>query len=437
MYSCKNCKYASSTKLWKCPDCDSFWTFIEDSALDKKLKMKSKHIISKWKVLTQREFKTNSSYFLLRNKEFLRVFTDGVKMWGMYLLGWAPWIGKSTLVLQIVEDIILNNNIKIWYFTGEEQETQVFARRERIREWTKSKDINLQDNMHLFHTTHLEDIISTTEEYGFDLIIIDSVQTIYSVETDSAAGSANQVKYCSEKLSEFCKQSWITSFIIWHVTKWGEIAGPKYLEHIVDVVMYLEWDRFGQLRFLRNQKNRFGHTDDSWIFEMTLFGLQPVYDLKDRILQSANTTIPGSVFTIWLDNWRPVLTTIEVLLNKTNYKFPQKNCIGVSTKRVDLVLAILERYLKLNLSLFDIFVNVPGEFSFIDSWLDLAIAVGIYSQYSNKVVDKQNVFIWELWLGGQVVKTKLHNKRTREVPDSFQVVDLNVLKNIIELKQWI
>jgi len=432
MYTCKSCQYASSSKLWKCPSCGSFGTFEIDQSLGKSSKKKSKHDIQLGTIL-QSKSKDNqrSIFFQLENRELQRVFGKGVKKWGMYLLGGAPGIGKSTLILQIIKDLLTNNELTIGYFTGEEQEDQILQRMNRISGW-KTNNFGWD----IFHSTHLEDIISTAQKHDFDFIIIDSIQTIYSNHNDSVAGSANQVKYCTEKISEFCKQNNCTIFVIGHVTKWWEIAGPKYLEHIVDVVMYLEWDRFGQLRFLRSQKNRFGHTDDSGIFEMTLFGLQPVYDLKERILNSANTSIPGSVFTIWLDNGRPVLTTVEVLLNKTNNKFPQKNCIWVSAKRVDLVVAILERYLKLNLSLFDIFVNIPWEFSFLDSGLDLAIAAGIYSQYTNKIASKNQIFLSELWLGGQLVKTKLHEKRLREIPQGFDKVDTSVIKNVVELKNW-
>jgi len=437
MYSCVNCDYSSSKKLGKCPECGEFWTFLENKTLVNKKEKDCKHSISEWEILKKKVINTTENSFLnVQNTEFQRIFTNWIKKWWMYLLWWSPGIWKSTLILQIISDILENNKVKIGYFTWEEQESQIFGRRERLMQ-SDSQKLNKYENIHIFHTTHLEDIFSTSQEYNFDFIVIDSVQTIYTLQTDSSAGSPNQVKYCSEKISEFCKKIWITSFIIWHVTKWWEIAWPKYLEHIVDVVLYLEWDRFGQLRFLRSQKNRFGNTDDSWIFEMTLFGLQPVYDLKDRIIKNANTSIPGSVFTIWLDNGRPVLTTVEVLINKTNYKFPQKNCIWVSAKRVDLVVAILERYLKINLSLFDIFVNVPWEFSFMESWLDLAIAVAIYSQYSNNLIEKNKIFLWELWLWWQLVKTKLHDKRKREVPDGFECIDYNSLKNIVELRQWI
>ena len=149
---------------------------------------------------------------------------------------------------------------------------------------------------------------------------------------------------------------------------------------------------------------------------MTLFGLQPVYDIKERILQSASN-MPGSVLSIGLDNGRPVITQVEVLINKTKFKFPQRNCIGVDSKRVDLVIAILERYLNINLGFFDIFVNVPGEFDFRDSGIDLAIAAGIYSQYTNQKVPQHTIFLGELALSGKVVKSKLHDKRAKELPE--------------------
>ncbi len=166
---------------------------------------------------------------------------------------------------------------------------------------------------------------------------------------------------------------------------------------------------------------------------MTLFGLQPVYDIKDRILQAAST-MPGSVLSIGLDNGRPVVTNVEVLLNRTQFKFPQRNCIGVDHKRVDLVIAILERYLKINLGLFDIFVNVPGEFDFRDSGLDLAIAAGIYSQYTNAQAAKDTIFLGELALSGKVVKSRLHDKRAKEVPEGFVLQDPSNTPYILTLK---
>jgi DNA repair protein RadA/Sms len=426
MYICNVCWYGSPTKLGKCPQCDSFGSFVEWWSGKES---KSKHSVKQGSVLTADNNKISSRFWTVSSKELQRVLQQGIKQWWIYLLWGEPGIGKSTIILQILQDLLANNDMSIQYFSGEEQTNQIVSRWERI---DPDKKVGIE-KMELYHATHIEDILTTAESTNPDCIIIDSIQTVYSEHTDSSAWSPNQVKYCAEKLSEFGKKHNCTIIIIWHVTKWGEIAGPKYLEHIVDVVLYLEGDRFGQLRFLRSQKNRFGHTDDSGIFEMTLFWLQPVYDIKERILQ-ASSTMPGSVLTIWLDNGRPVLANIEVLLNKTKYKFPQRSCIGVDSKRVDLVIAILERYLKINLGFFDIFVNVPGEFDFRDSGLDLAIAVWLHSQYTNTNVPQNSIFLWELALSGKVVKSKLHDKRAKELPEWFTLYDGNNIKHIIELK---
>jgi DNA repair protein RadA/Sms len=430
----------------------------------------TKHIVHAGSVLDKNAASVKSHFRKLSNTELQRVLQQGVKQGGIYLLWWEPGIGKSTIILQILQDLLSHNDMQIQYFTGEEQPNQIMSRWERLfssarhpdpvilsetKDLSNSKDSsaepqngwaqdssvdslsqndkNPEDSLTIYHSTHIEDILTTAESTQPDLMIIDSIQTIYSEHTDSSAWSPNQVKYCSEKLSEYGKQNNCTVIIIGHVTKGGEIAGPKYLEHIVDVVLYLEWDRFGQLRFLRSQKNRFGHTDDSGIFEMTLFGLQPVYDIKDRILQAASS-MPWSVLSIGLDNGRPVITNVEVLLNRTQFKFPQRNCIGVDHKRVDLVIAILERYLKINLGLFDIFVNVPGEFDFRDSGLDLAIAAGIYSQYTNAQAPKDTIFLGELALSGKVVKSRLHDKRAKEVPDWFILQDPANTPYILTLK---
>lgn len=364
-----------------------------------------------------------SSYMPLADKELVRLFPKWLKEWWVYLLGGEPWIGKSTIALQIVQQL---SNQRIAYFSGEEQSDQIVDRHARIT------DNKTTEQMDIFHANHLEDILLTVETGQYDLIIVDSIQTIYSENLDGASGSPAQVKYCAEKLTELCKKQNITALIIGHVTKGGEIAGPKYLEHLVDAVLYLEGDRYGQYRVLRCIKNRFGNTDEVAIFEMTLFGLKPVYDLKERIIWSANLTIPGSVLAVGIDNGRPVVVHLEVLLNKTQWKYPVRQVVGVDGKRVDLIIAILERYLKANLGWFDVFVNVPGEFSFKDSGLDLAVAAAIYSQFKNKVVDKHLLFLGEIGLGGQILQTKLHEKRTKEVGE-MDLIDYKRIKHISEL----
>jgi len=344
-------------------------------------------------------------------------------------------------MLQILEQLSSNNNIKIAYFSWEEDTSQITDRKNRLDQnddhpLKKGVDTGkaASEGFHIYQAHHLEDILTTTQANQYDLIVVDSIQTVYTPHHDSVAWSIAQIKRCSEKISERCKKHGVACFLIGHVTKWGEIAGPKYLEHIVDVVLYLEGDRYGQYRFLRTKKNRFGPSDEVGIFEMTLFGLLPVYDLKDRIINQANITAPGNVLTVGIDNGRPVIVHLEVLLNKANGKYPQRITSGIEQKRLQIIIAILERYLKVNLSAFDIYVNIPGEFEFRDTGLDLAIAAAVYSQSKNVIIDKQLIFLGELGLSGQLLPTKNHKRRKNDIQE-FDCIDFERIKYISELPQ--
>jgi DNA repair protein RadA/Sms len=408
MYVCNNCSYTSITKLGKCPECGKFWTFE---------KKEEKNTKQTWNILSETK-NIKNKFYDLANSELKRVFTHGINSSGVYLLGGQPWIGKSTIVLQLIQSF--KENVNVAYFSGEEDSNAVINRYKRL--FQSSPDFKI------YHSTNLDDIIETTLEEKFQFIIIDSIQTIYSNATTWVAWSVNQVKYCSEKISEFCKKHNIASCIIGHITKSGEIAWPKYLEHIVDTVAYLEWDRFAEYRFLRTQKNRFGPTDDVAIFQMTEKWLIPAYNIKEEIIQNISW-IPGTILSVWIDNWRPVLTTIEVLLNKTKYKFPKRSSIWIDNARLEMIIAILERYLNLNLGFMDIYINVPWEFKFFDSWLDLALAMWILSAYYNKTIDKNNIFIWEISLSWKINKTKFHTKREKEAKD-FNIIDYKKINNI-------
>lgn len=407
MYKCWNCWYQTITKLWKCPQCWEFWTFEKNEQNSQNL----------WKVL-ESNF-TKEKFFNLKNEEFKRVFTNGIKSNWVYLIWWQPWVWKSTLVLQLIED--LKDKVKVWYFSWEEENSAIISRYQRL--------FDKQPEFKIYHTTCLEDIFSTAKAENLNLIIIDSIQTIYSNQIQAIAWSVNQVKYCSEKLSEFSKKNNIASLIIGHITKTWEIAWPKYLEHIVDVVAYLEWDKFQEYRFLRTQKNRFWPTNDVAIFQMTKKWLLPVFNLKETILKEKDF-VPWSILTVWIDNWRPVLIMLEVLLNKTNYKFPKRTTIWVDSNRVELIIAILERYLDLKLGYYDIFINIPWEFKFSDAWLDLAIATWILSAYKNQPTDK--VFIWEISLSWKINKSKFHDKRKKEA-SKLPIVDYENLNHITNL----
>lgn len=415
MYICHACEHASSMKLGKCPSCGQFWTFIKDTFSDKKW--------TGWWSSLQKKQNTSSVRWPMTIPEFQRLFGVWVQQWWLYLLWWEPGIGKSTLILQIINDLQSSSPLSVWYFSWEEMESQIQARKDRLQ---------LEHTIDIYHTNSVEDIIATVKEKEYACIIIDSIQMIHSSQSDSLAWSPSQVKACSEYLSEQCKAMNVCCRILWHVTKWWEIAWPKYLEHLVDVVLYLEWDRSWSYRFLRCRKNRFGHTDEVWVFEMTALWLTPVYDMQQKMLSLMSTDTPWSVISLWLDNGRPLFITVEVLLNKSHYKFPQRSAHGIDTSRLNLLIAILEKHLWLKIWYYDVYVNIPWWLVFRDSWLDLAVAAAIYSQQKNLTISNEIVFIGEIWLGWQILPSKFHQKRIKEA-GNLTVIDHTSLKHISHL----
>ncbi len=408
MYICSTCNYASTSKLWKCPDCQSFGTFIDApwGTTTKKIKKVAEILHS-----ASETHWSESIFHAFSNEAFHRVFTGGLKQWGIYLLGWEPWIGKSTLVLQILKQL---PPLATTYFSGEEQTSEIVRRSQRVAG-------GVLPHVALFHTTSLEDIIATLDDWDHKIAVIDSIQTISSSMNEGIAWSPGQVKACADILVSYCRKNNITLLCLWHVTKWWEIAGPKYLEHIVDVVLYMDGDRFGNFRTLRCTKNRFGTADDAVVFAMTQWWLEVVGN--DFRVHNDAQAHSGRVLTVWLENGRPILVHVEALLTKNYNNHPQRNALWVDAKRLQLIIAILEKYCKCNMYQYDIFVNIPGEFTFYDSGIDLAIAAALYSQYKDISPDPNLVYIGEIWLSGQIVKPKLYEKRTNIVEGSLVLID--------------
>ncbi len=418
MYRCNNCDYATATKLGKCPDCNAFGSFELVPGSEKSTK-KSQHATVLKKTTTSVDSPSSAQiayFYPCKDVAYHRVFSWWIKQWGVYLLGGEPWIGKSTLVLQILHQ--LPNNFTISYFSGEEQENEIVRRSQRVG--VENIDISI------YHTTSLEDIILTAREEKPQAMVIDSIQTISSHLHEGIAWSPAQIKVCADELISFARKNNITLICLWHVTKWWEIAWPKYLEHIVDVVCYMDGDRFGNYRTLRLTKNRFWNTDDAIVFAMTPMGLQIVGN--DFRLQTDMQSHVGRALTVWLENGRPILVHVESLLTKNYNNHPQRNSLGIDPKRLQLIIAILEKYCKCRLYQYDIFVNIPWEFLFYDSGVDLAIAATIYSQYKNIPLDASLVYIGEIWLSGQIVKPKLYEKRIGIIDGGLQVVDISWLK---------
>ncbi len=417
MYRCNNCDYATATKLGKCPDCNAFGSFELVPGSEKNTK-KSQHATVLKKTTTSVDSPSSAQiayFYPCKDVAYHRVFSGWIKQWGVYLLWGEPWIGKSTLVLQILHQ--LPNNFTISYFSGEEQENEIVRRSQRVG--VENIDISI------YHTTSLEDIILTAREEKPQAMVIDSIQTISSHLHEGIAWSPAQIKVCADELISFARKNNITLICLGHVTKWWEIAWPKYLEHIVDVVCYMDGDRFGNYRTVRLTKNRFGNTDDAIVFAMTPTWLQIVGN--DFRLQTDLQNYVWRALTVWLENGRPILVHVEALLTKNYNNHPQRNSLGVDPKRVQLIIAILEKYCKCRLYQFDIFVNIPWEFNFYDSGVDLAIAASIYSQYKNIPLDSSLVYIGEIWLSGQIVKPKSYEKRIWIVDGGLVPVEIKWL----------
>jgi DNA repair protein RadA/Sms len=408
MFICSICQYATTTKLWKCPDCNSFGSFdeVQGGGGEKKQK-KNIHPLKKNDAVGGRD----PVFYAFKEEAYHRVFSHWIKKWWIYLLGGEPGIWKSTLVLQIIANIQAGS---VWYFSWEEQVSEIMMRAKRVL-WDMPSDVSV------YYTTSLEEITATVHDNNFSMIIVDSIQTISTHHTDGIAGSPSQVKACSDELATLCRHKGIWLLCLGHVTKGWEIAGPKYLEHIVDVVVYVDWDRFGEYRTLRTTKNRFGSTDDAVVFAMTEKGLKVVGN--DFRIHTDKQWHIGRVLTVWLENWRPILVHVEALLTKNYNNHPQRNAVWIDPKRLQLIIAILEKYCKCSLYQFDIFVNIPWEFTFYDSGIDVAIAAAIYSQYKGIIPEYNLVYMGEIWLSGQIMKARLYEKRANIVDGSLVLID--------------
>lgn len=364
--------------------------------------------------------------FPLTNREVKGVIGEGFVADASYLLAWEPGIGKSTFALQLLRDLQRwTSDLARAYFSGEETANQVITRFSRLYPEESQND-------EVFYTNSLEEIIEAVKTHRYKFIIVDSIQTIRSIDHTWSAGSIGQVRHCAEALNNLAKEHHVTVLIIGHVNKWWDIAWPKYLEHIVDVVLYIEWNRTWELRFLRNYKNRFWHADGTGIFEMRGRGLQPVYDPAK--LYEDQPKAPGIAWTIGLDNGRPVIIWIETLLTKSYEKYPTRNYVWVPKQRVEMIVAILEKYLWCKLGNMNIFLNIPGETYYNDSGLDLAIAMAIYSAYEWKTLPDKTLWIWELGLTGRIAKTRSHDKRRGEVLEWWTTIDHQETRQIQDLK---
>lgn len=424
-YVCQNCGYETAGYLGKCPECGSWGSFVEElsAPVEKKTEIE---VFDTTPPMTLDEIEMNSEIRMSTNiSEFDRVLGGGIVQGSLVLIAGDPGIGKSTILLQTSGELC-NAGKKVLYISAEESASQIKLRAERLG--VKS------NTLFIYPQTNLELIKKHIESMKPDLVIVDSIQAIYTSMIQSSAGSVSQIRECCNMLMHIAKSQNISIIVIGHVTKEGNIAGPKVLEHMVDTVIQFEGDKTKTYRILRSIKNRFGNTSEVGIFEMSATGLTEVVNPSELFLKEYNQTqTPGSTIIVTSEGTRPLLVEIQALVGTTPYPAPRRIANGVDTGRVLQILAVLEKRIGLNLSKQDVYVNVIGGIDVNEPAADLGIALAIVTCVRDVVFDPQTAIIGEIGLSGEIRAVNHIEKRINEaqklgfkriiIPDSNDVQD--------------
>ncbi len=391
IYVCSNCGSTSPKWSGKCPDCGSWNTMNEEIVSESTAKTASKTISSYQEPTPLSEVKTDrETRYSSGISELDRVLGGGIVQGSLVLIGGEPGIGKSTLLLQICQ--YLNDNVL--YISGEESAKQIKLRAERLEITNPA--------LSLLCTTNLENVTSAIEKTNPRVAIVDSVQTISSDDLSSAPGTVSQIREVTHALMRAAKLSNTTIFIVGHVTKDGNIAGPRVLEHMVDCVLYFEGENNNNFRVLRAVKNRFGSTNEVGIFEMGDKGLSNVENPSTALLENHEFYNSGSCITCTIEGTRPILTEVQALVTPTFFPAPRRTAAGVDYNRVVLLLAVLEKRFRINLSNYDTYLNIAGGLRLSEPSSDLAIALSIYSNYKDIIIDSKTLVVGEVGLSGEI-----------------------------------
>ena len=391
-FYCQECGCESFKWIGKCPDCGKWNTFVEEIPLkdEKKLAYAS---YDKPKLLSDIDIK-DTSRVLTNIEEFDRVLGGGVVAGSVILVGGDPGIGKSTLLLQVSNNLSLHAKKPVLYVSGEESAAQAKLRAQRLKLDSK--------NLYVLSETNINIILEYAEKLQPAALVIDSIQTMFKGDLSSSPGSVGQIRECTTQLMYFAKSKAITVFIVGHVTKEGNIAGPKVLEHIVDTVLYFEGDEHHFFRILRTTKNRFGSTNEIGVFEMRSGGLMQIENPSQIFLSEKKINSPGSVIVASQEGERPILVEMQALVSTSSFGMPQRKTIGVDYNRVSLLVAVLEKRGGLHIGGSDVFVNVVGGIEIDEPAADLGIVIALASSFKDVVVDERTVIAGEVGLSGEV-----------------------------------
>ncbi len=428
-FFCQSCGYESAKWMGQCPGCKEWNTFV-DEPVEKKssggskigLKCAAPVLLKDITGLDEERFSTGIG-------ELNRVLGSGIVKGSLVLIGGDPGIGKSTLLLQVTRNVARDNR-KVIYVSGEESLKQIKMRADRL-----GTDFA---NLLVLCETNLDSICETIQKEKPDMVVIDSIQTMYKEDVGSAPGSVSQVREATSLLMQTAKSLEVSIFIVGHVTKEGAVAGPRVLEHMVDTVLYFEGDRHASYRILRGVKNRFGSTNEIGVFEMRQEGLVEVPNPSEYMLSGRAENASGSVITCSVEGTRPVMVEIQALVCHSNFGMPRRQTTGIDYNRVNLLMAVIEKRAGLQVGDQDAYVNIAGGMKINEPSLDLAAVMAIVSSFKNKIISPDTVIFGEVGLSGEIRAVSQAEQRVQEAKKlGFKRVILpfaNVNENLKAIK---
>lgn len=397
-YFCQNCGFESAKWLGKCPSCNQWNTFVEEVVEKTGAKIPDWRTEKSSGVRASKAATIHSIVYkeevriITPDEELNRVLGGGIVPGSLVLIGGEPGIGKSTLMLQLALTL---PKLKVLYISGEESDQQIKMRAERIDQSSKA-------SCYILTETSTKNIFKQIEQIEPELVIVDSIQTLHSAHIDSSPGSVSQVRECTAELLRFAKETGIPVFLIGHITKEGSIAGPKVLEHMVDTVLQFEGDRHHVYRILRAVKNRFGSSSELGIYEMQGAGLRQVSNPSEILLSQRELSLSGIAIASMLEGVRPMLIEVQALVSTSAYGTPQRSTTGFEAKRMNMLLAVLEKRFGFRLSVQDVFLNIAGGLRVEDPAIDLAVLMAIISSQQDIPLPSIVVFAGEVGLSGEI-----------------------------------
>ena len=411
-YFCKECGYESAKWLGQCPGCRAWNSFAEEPIVPLGFSKSTGKSSGGIRPIRQKPVRIDEISLQKEDRiptgfrELDRVLGGGIVVGSLVLLGGDPGIGKSTLLLEVSRNLSAESKKKALYISGEESLKQIKMRAERI--------VDISGDLKFMTETNIENIVATVQEEQPDFVVIDSIQTMYTETVTAAPGSVSQVRESSAQLLRLAKENGIAIFIVGHVTKDGNVAGPKILEHMVDVVLYFEGESSGSLRIMHGQKNRFGSTNEIAVFEMEGSGLHEVLNPSELLLSGRPIGASGSVVSCGMEGTRPLLIEIQGLVVQTAFNLPRRTTNGFDYNRLNMLIAIIERRLNLEIGKYDAYLNITGGLHIAEPSMDLAIIMSLISSYMNIEISDDIMIFGEVGLSGEVRAVSNAEQRVEE-----------------------